>query len=515
MERYIAGIDIGTTGAKTIIFDLEGRKVSSAYREYQCTYPNPNWVEQDPVELVEAAMASCKEAIFKGGLTAGQIASVGFSPQRCCGVFLDKNERPLKMISWQDNRAAQQVGEIGRIVGEKEFTRVSGLPLSTTWLLPKLLWVKENDPQLWERTHRFVQLPDYLLRCFGADEYYLSETDAGFYGCWEVAKLEWNQHFLQAFQLDPQMISRIRPTGAQVGVVSAEAAEKSGLQAGIPLCVGPGDQSSAALGAGVIHNGDVSVSLGTGGMCIICMDEPRNDPNGAFFTTNHVIHGLWQWEGLQNASAGIYRWFRDEIASLEHQQAVAEGRDVYDRLSEMAASVPVGAKGLLVMPYYASAATPRWNPNARGVILGLTFAHDKACLARAFMEGIVMEHRDMMESVRKTGLSMGKVRIMGGPTKSPVWNQIQADLYGVQAETLAIPDASVLGAAITGAVGTGLFPGFEEAVNKLVRVDQVYVPNPENTKRYNELYQVYREAYEGLAGSGAFDSISRFQASFA
>ena len=511
MERYIAGIDIGTTGAKTIIFDLEGHKVSSAYREYPCTYPNPNWVEQDPVELVEAAMSSCKEAVAKGGLSAGQIASVGFSPQRCCGVFLDENEVPLKMISWQDNRASDQVEEIGKLVGAKTFTQISGLPLSTTWLLPKLLWAKENDPELWAKTHRFVQLHDYLLRCFGADDYYLSETDASFYGCWDVAKLSWNQSFLDTFQLDLQKISRICPTGAQVGTVSPQAAEKSGLQAGIPLCVGPGDQSSAALGAGVIHSGDMSVSLGTGGMSIICMDEPRNDPNGAFFTTNHVIHGLWQWEGLQNASAGIYRWFRDEIASLEYQQAVAEGRDVYDRLSEMAASVPVGAKGLLVMPYYASAASPRWNPNARGVILGLTFAHDKACLARAFMEGIVMEHRDMMESVKKTGLSIGKVRIMGGPTKSPVWNQIQADLYGVQAETLAIPDASVLGAAITGAVGTGLFGSFEEAVNKLVRVDRVYTPNLENTKRYTELYQIYCAAYDGLVRSGAFDQIARFQ----
>jgi len=200
---------------------------------------------------------------------------------------------------------------------------------------------------------------------------------------------------------------------------------------------------------------------------------------------------------------------------LENELAQQEGYDVYDKLSEMAASVPAGSKGLLVMPYFAGSGSPRWNPTARGTILGLTLAHDRACLTRAFMEAVVMEHRDMMENAKKNGLEIGKVRIMGGPTKSEVWNQIQADIYGVNVETLKVPDASVLGAAITGAVGSKLFNSFEEAVERLVKVDKVYTPNLENTRKYDEMYKVYCAAYQGLKDSGAYEKISEFQANFA
>ncbi|MBR5559349.1 MAG: xylulose kinase [Oscillospiraceae bacterium] len=515
MGKYIAGIDIGTTGAKTIIFDMEGNKVSSAYREYKCYYPNPTWVEQDPVELVEAAMWSCKQAIANAGLEASEILSVGFSPQRSCSIFLDENDKPMKMLSWQDNRAGEEVQEINEMMDPKELTRISGLVMSTTWILPKLMWVRKKDPELWGKTKRIVQLHDYLLHCFGADEYYLSETDAGFYGCWDVNKAEWSEELSKLFDIDLSKISIIKPTGAHIGYISKEAAEKTGLSEGLPLCVGPGDQSSAALGAGVIHNGDASVSLGTGGMCIICMDEAKYDVTQSFFTTNHVISGKWEWEGIQNASAGTFRWFRDEIATLENELAQKEGYDVYDKLSEMAASVPAGSKGLMVMPYFAGSGSPRWNPTARGTILGLTLAHDRACLTRAFMEAVVMEHRDMMENAKKNGLEISKVRIMGGPTKSEVWNQIQADIYGVNVETLKVPDASVLGAAITGAVGSKLFNSFEEAVERLVKVDKVYTPNLENTRKYDEMYKVYCAAYQGLKDSGAYELISDFQANFA
>ncbi len=401
------------------------------------------------------------------------------------------------------------------MIDPRELTRISGLVMSTTWILPKLMWVRKNDPELWGKAKRIVQLHDYLLHCFGAEDYYLSETDAGFYGCWDVNKVTWSEELSRLFDMDLSRISTIKPTGAHIGSICKEAAEKTGLREGLPLCVGAGDQSSAALGAGIIHNGDASASFGTGGMCIICLDEAKYDITNSFFTTNHVISGKWEWEGIQNASACIFRWFRDEIAAMENEQAQKEGCDVYDKLSEIAATVPAGSRGLVVMPHFAGSGSPRWDSNARGAILGLTLAHDRACLTRAFMEAVVMEQRDMMENAKKNGLEISKVRIMGGPTKSEVWNQIQADIYGVNVETLKVPDASVLGAAIVGAVGSGIFASFEEAVERLVKVDQVYTPNPENTRKYNQIYKIYCGAYQGLKESGAYQMISEFQSKFA
>ena len=510
-EKYFAGLDLGTTGAKTIIFDMEGNQISSGYREYGCYYPHPAWVEQDVDEMIDALYETSKEAIFKGGIDPKDIISIAASSTRGNAVFMDKNDRPIKLISWQDNRATEEVEMIADKLGSDKYYQITGMPNSTTWSLPKILWFRENEPELWEKTKKHVQLQDALLIALGADGYYQDESEVALMGLWDTDNHCFSEEIHDTFGLDWDMYTEVVQPGTVVGKIGREISEKSGFAVGTPICVGIGDQSAATVGAGVVWPGMLSVSLGTGGMAIAFLEKKYRDPMGNTIISNHAVEGAWQFEGLQNGSAGIFRWLRDEIATLEREQCKEDGKDIYEVLTGMAATVPPGADGLLMIPHFATAGTPRWNPYARGLFYGLTFAHGKSHLARACMEGIILEQRDIVESILTNGIDLKSVRIIGGPTRSELWNQIQADIYGLPTETLKVTDAAVLGAGLAGPVGVGEFKDIREAVGALVKPDKHYEPIPENVKVYSEMFDIYTKVYEALEASGADRQISAMQ----
>ena len=347
-----------------------------------------------------------------------------------------------------------------------------------------------------------------------AEEYVNDIPGAGLTGFWDPYNVCWSEELLALFAIDCGMLPRAMHSGTQVGVVSKAVAEQTGFPAGTPLCVGAGDQNSAITGAGIVNPGYCSVSLGTGGIVATYLDGPFRDPSKMNMFTNHTVPGKWQLEGYQAGAAGVYRWFRDEIAKLEKAYAHETKKDVYFFLNDLVAQTPPGAKGLIFLPYLASATTPRWNPKARGTLLGLTFAHDQGCLARAFMEGITLEIKDIFSSMYAAGLSINHVRILGGPTKSPLWNQLQADIYSRPVDTLKTKDAAALGAAICAGAGVGLFNDIREGVRAMVAVDKTYEPDPRNAALYDELYAIYCQAYEGLAGNGVFDALAKIQERF-
>jgi xylulokinase len=511
-HRYVVGLDIGTTGAKGAVIRLDGQVVSEAYREYSCTYPRPNWVEQDAELIVGQAVECCREAVAGSRLDPAAIAAVSFSAQRCCAIFVDAQGRLVRpMISWQDNRTHEEVEEIRAKMPAEEFYDTTGMPLTTTWIVSKILWVRKHEPENWKRVAKVVQLQDYALKTLGAEDWFDDVSDAGFYGLWNPYSFEWSGKLLSALALDKSLLPKPSASGTRVGGVSAAAAERCGLKAGTPLCVGAGDQNSAAIGAGIVHKGFLSVSLGTGGLAAAYLDTPFRDPNRKAMVDNHAVYGKWQLEGLQSGAAGVFRWFRDEIAALEKEKA---GKNVYDRLNEMIASTPPGAKGLVLLPYLASATTPRWNPHARGTLLGLTFAHDRASLARCFMEGITLEVRDMVNSMAASGIPIEQVRILGGATKSELWNQMQADVYNRPVETLKMTDAALMGAALCAAVGVGEFPGIAEGAERMVQVDKKYTPDPKKVGLYDEIYGIYCLAYEALEEKGVFQALAKLQAGY-
>lgn len=507
---YLVGIDVGTTGAKSVVFDPVGSVLGSGYREYGCTYPKPNWVEQDVELLVESSMEACKAAITESGVDPLGVAAIAFSSQRTCTHFLDESGDLVRpMISWQDNRTVDEVALVDRTLGGERFQQISCLPLGAIWILNKILWLRAKEPENWSRVRKIVQLQDYLLKSYGADDYYVDLSDAGLFGLWDLYEGRWSDEICVAFDVEPSMLPVPKPSGTQVGEVPRSVAEKTGLAPGTPICVGAGDQNAAAIGAGLVKPGLTSVSLGTGGLAAAYVDGRLANLDPRAMLTGHPIQGKYMLEGYQPAGAGAFRWFRDEIAQHEKKLAADAGRDVYDALTETAASAPPGAKGLVMSPYFASAGTPRWNADARASVIGLTFAHDRACLARAFIEGITLEVKDMINSMIECGAEIDEVRILGGATRSGLWNQIQADMYGRPVSTLKMPDAALLGAAICAGAGSGLFPDIATGVHAMVETSETYEPIAENVRLYDELYGVFCEIYEGLVP--AYDSLARIQ----
>ncbi len=511
MAKYLAGIDVGTTGARCVIFDTQGNVIDGDYREYGATYPKPGWVEQDMLELVAQTMDACKAAIAKSGVNPKEIASIGFSTQRSVTTPVDKAGQPVRpMIGWQDARTGAEVAEMCQLIDPQKYYNTSGMPMGTTWIITKVLWLRKNEPETFAKIYKVVQNQDLVLKAFGADDFYTDVSDMAFYGVWDMPNVKWSQELCDLFQVSPDLFGKPTPPGTQVGVISAKIAEKTGFAVGTPFCVGAGDQNCGVVGMGSIKPGMATVTLGTAGLAIVTLGQPI-EGTGGLMITNHAVPGLWEAEGLTNAAASSYRWFRDTVGTLEKELEAKNGRSAFEYLNDLAAASPAGSRGLLYLPYLGTAATPRWNANARASFVGMSFAHTRGDMARAVLEGTVLEVRDIMESWLQAKVEIDLLRLGGGATKSALWNQIQADVYGHPVQTLKVGESTVLGAALLGGVGAGLFKSIAEGVETMVQVTGEVEPNMANHQVYEEMYQAYVAAYEGLAGSGAFDKLAKIQ----
>jgi xylulokinase len=413
------------------------------------------------------------------------------------------------MISWQDARTGAEVADMSKLVDPGKYYDISGMPMGTTWCITKVLWMRKNEPELYEKTYKFVQNQDAVLKAFGADDFYTDTSDMAFYGIWDVGKVEWSKELCDLFGVTPDMFGKPTPPGTMVAKVSAEIAEKTGFAVGTPICVGAGDQNCGVVGMGSLTSGMATVTLGTAGLAILSLDK-RIPGFGGLMVTNHANPGMWEMEGLSNAAASSYRWYRDVIGTYEKEQEKNNGQSAYEYLNDLAKQAPVGSKGLLYMPYLGTAATPRWNANARSAFIGMSFAHGRAEMTRAVLEGVAYEVRDMLDGFIKAGVDINMLRLGGGATKSPFWNQIQADVYGKPVQTLKVGESTVLGAALLGGVGAGIFNSIKEGADAMVCVTGQLEPNMENHKIYEEMYEAYVSAYEGLS-SGAFDKLAKIQ----
>jgi xylulokinase len=510
MAKYLAGVDVGTTGTRCMIFNLKGDIVGSAYFEYGLNLPKSGWVEQDSQELIEQTMKACKKAVKDSGVDPKEIVSVGFSTQRSCTIPVYEDGTPVRpMMGWQDARTGAEVSDILAKIDGQEYYNTSGMPPGTTWLITKVLWMRKNEPELYKKVFKFIQQQDSVLKAFGADDFYTDEPDMAFYGVWDIGKVTWSQKLCDLLEVKPDMFGKPIKPGTKVAEITPELSKKTGFAPGTAVVSGAGDQNCGVIGMGGVEPGIATVTLGTAGLGIISLDKPIPGVGGLMIT-NHAVSGMWEAEGLTNAAASSYRWFRDEIGRLEKAKGT-DKKSAFDLLNELAAKAKPGANGLLYLPYLATAATPRWNPNARGAFIGLSFGHTRNELTRAVLEGPVLEIRDIMESWNQVGVDISSVRLGGGATKSKLWNQIQADVYCRSVQTLKVGESTVLGAAILGGIGAGVFSDIKDGVGQLVSVTGELKPNMENHAVYEEMYKAYVAAYEGLAEKGAFDKLAEIQ----
>ena len=516
MGKYVVGIDAGTMGVRCCIFDLNGNQVSSAYYETPTYYPKPGWVEQDANDVVNLAHKATAQAIAKKNIDAAEIISISFTNQRTSFAPIDKDGNFIhNMILWQDQRGAEifpwareQLAKYG--MTELDLYKKCGHPLGSVQCGSKAFWLRLNKPDIYEKTWKMVTPHAMLAKAFGADDWYDEESDANWWLVTNCDTFEYDPVLCDIFGMDIDKYPKNMKPGTKIGEVTSEVAKKTGLKAGTPLYVGSGDQQCGAVGVGNSGApGLGSVCLGTAGLCIGYSADPVRDANGKCHVLGHPAGG-YTMEGHASAAASSFRWCRNAIGRYEMTAAELSDIDVYVIMGAIAEKAPLGSKGTMFLPWLAGAACPYYNDNARGAFIGMTLGVTKSELYRSAMEGICFEMRGMLDALKEAGFTFDRLRLTGGAARSPFWNQMQADIYGCRCESVNAAEATALGAAMVGAVGAGVFKDLAEADKAMVSLKDVYEPIPENVALYNEVYEVFKACYRGLATEG-FDQIAAFQ----
>lgn len=520
MAKYLLGVDSGTTGVKAKIYDLSGRVMAEGYREYGCKYPKPGWVEQNVHMLLDSLYEALAEAVSKGknvGVDPDEIASIGLSTQRNTHMYIDKDGNVLRdgwAISWQDGRSTEEAAWMNTFADK--YFQITGLPVSTAWASSTIKWMLSNEPDVIEKTAKIITTQEYFLHEMGAeDDWFQDWSNASQFGMFDIQKMEISNELVSMWGIRRDMFPTIVGSGWKVGSINKRTAERTGLKEGMPICTGGGDQQCAGIGAGVLREGQCEVTFGTAGVILAALNSPKYDPNRKVCLSAHAFpEKTWEAEGLQSAAASCYRWFRDNMASMIRLVEPFTGIDPYEVLNAHAAKAPVGSNGIIFTPYLAGSSCPNYNNLARGAFLGLTFNSDFGSLARAVMEGVTMEARTILEAFNGF-VDIKEVMMSGGATKSDLWCQIQADIYGRPTTSLLEGECTVLGAAMLGGYGAGVFNNMQEAADSLINKVKTYEPNPKNVKIYNELYDIFKTAYNALDQSNFYESITSFQETYA
>ncbi|MGB4137118.1 MAG: FGGY family carbohydrate kinase [Microbacterium sp.] len=516
MNAYLIGLDNGTTSARAKMYDLHGTVIAQASQVYECEYPNPGWVDQDINVLNQANLDVLREVVSASGVDPAEIVSLGLSTQRGLHLYVDADGAVLRNgrgLSWQDARHPQQLDQLREQIGDERFYAITGLPISAFWPVGKILWMQQNEPSEYARADKILTTQEYFLRQLSdADDWYIDRSNASLFGLMDVERLDWSDEILALVGVSRAQLPTIVPSGHRVGSVSAATAAYTGLPAGLPISTGGGDQQCAGIGAGVIEPGLCELTFGTAGNSVAYLQDPISDPNRVITRSVHATpDAVWEAEGIQAAAGAAYRWFRDNIGYMARYIEPFTEIDPYEIINRLAEKSPAGANGLIFHPYLAGSMTPHYDEHARGGFFGLTLKHDLGDLARAVLEGVAYEAREILEAYDAMGLDLREIRLAGGATRSALWCQIQADVYGKPTAVLREGECAVLGAAILGAVGAGVFEDVAAGVASTVHVDRTFEPRPAEHERYNELRRVFGQAYTALSESGVYRALSAAQ----
>lgn len=510
MAQYIVGVDAGTTGLKTMIFELNGTPLSHAYRSYPCTFPNAGWVEQDPWDLWNALCETGKEAIAKSGIDPREIGSIAISSQRGTFFAIDKDWNPIEdSIVWSDVRATKEAQWVANHFGIDKYYGIAASAMTPGFSYSKFKWVRDNRPDLYDKAYLFVNGQEWLLHQLGSEEVFTDPSSLAMNGMMDVAKLDWSDELLDAINVSREKLPPVKKPARQVGVVSAKAAELTGFAAGTPICVGGGDQQCAAVGSGIIKEGMAEITVGTAGVIVAAVDKVYPEPQHEIYFSGHANPGKWDMEGQVTMAASNLKWYRDTFCDTEAAVSKATGQDVYDIICAEAANAAVGSRGLIYFPFLQGQLTPYYCDAARAGYVGITPAHGKPEMARAVLEGVAYELNMSIDAMQRVlGRPFDVIRLSGGGAKSPLWRQIQADVYGAPVEKLKIFDCGLVGSAALGATAVGIFGSVEEAVASMVHTDGFVEPIMAHHEVYKEYYGIFRDAFLAWRNNGIYDRLA-------
>jgi xylulokinase len=495
MQKYVLGIDVGTGATRTIIMNESGRIAASATEEHQAfASPRIGWAEQHPEDWWRAAKIAIRKALEIGKLRGEQISCVGFSGQMHGAVMLDNSDEVVRpALIWCDVRTDKQCKELNNRIGAEKLIQLTCNPALANFTLTKLLWTREHEPANWARV-RSVMLPKDYVRLKLTGERATDLADASGTLMLDVARRKWSAEVLQAVEMDQSLLPSLYESPEVCGELSSKGAEATGLKAGTPVVAGAGDQAAGAVGMGIVMPGAVSATIGTSGVVFAATDRPALDPKGRLHTFCHAIPGRWHVMGVTQAAGLSLRWFRDCFGSKSAEQ----NGDSYEQLTAEAATVPAGAEGLLWAPYLMGERTPHLDPNARAVLAGLTASHTRAHVVRAILEGVTFSLRDTFTIFGEMSVPVNCIRLGGGGATSPLWRQIQADIYGKEVEIVEAEEGAAYGAAILAGVGAKIWPSVDAACDSVVRVVNRVRPDPANAATMDASYKKYVRIYAGM-----------------
>lgn len=501
----LLGIDLGTTGVKAALFAAEdGRVIADAFVDYPLYHPHVGWAEQQPAEWWQATLAairSCLAAGAQAGVQPEDVRGVGLSGQMHGLVLLDSERQVVRpCIIWADQRSEPQCLWMTERVGASKLIEYVSNPALPGFTAPKLLWVRDNEPELFARA-RTMLLPKDYIRYLLTGVIAMEISDAAGTCLLDVKRGVWSQEVLQALDLDPTLLPPVIPADAPGGLITDEVAQLTGLRAGTPVAGGGADNACGAVGNGIVSPGLVLVSVGTSGIVLAYSASPQVDTSGPVprvHTFNHAVPQAWYLMGVTQGAGLSMRWVRDNIGLPESALQRWTGVDAYDTLAREAASVPPGSEGLIFLPYLQGERTPHLDAYARGGWIGLTASHDRRHLVRAVMEGVAFSLKDCFAIIAEQGLQLDQVRATGGGAKSPLWRQIIADVLGVELVITNASEGPAFGAALLAGVAGGVYASVQEACAQTVQVRERTQPQAETASAYAQAYETYKALYPAL-----------------
>lgn len=493
-DVYLVGVDIGTGNLKSIIVRIDGTVVGSSSQELTTSYLYPGWTEQDPNDWYLAFCKTFREALSQSNIDIKKIAAVCFDAAAHTPVLLDNNDQILRpAILWTDQRSVKQAEWLNNNYGDRIF-KIGYQRANPTWTLPQLLWVKENEAHIFEKTQKLMIAKDYLrFRVTGTWE--TDWVDALGTLMVDAEKRQWSKELCDYIGWPMDTLPRIVSPREVVGKVSSQASRDIGLREGTPVVAGSSDTAVEDYGAGAIEAGQGIIKLATAGNTNIMTE--RAYPHPLTFTYYHVIPGLWYSVAATNSCASAHRWLRDQFFQTEMEKAEEGEKSAFDVMDEIAKDVPVGSNGLIFHPYLLGERSPYWDPFLKADFIGITMRHRREHFVRSLYEGVAFSLKDCLNSILNLGLELKEARIIGGGSKSALWRQIVCDVLGVEVSKPVVDDASY-GAALLGGVGVGIFQDEKDAIKKCVKITSHSKPNPKNHERYTQLFEIYKKAHDQL-----------------
>lgn len=497
MKGYILAHDLGTSGNKATLYDFEGNLCSSALFEYPTFYPDANWVEQDPEDWWKAVCVSTKDLIEKAGIEAKDIACICFSAQMMGCLPVGRNGDPLrKTIIWADMRGVRQAEYMVSELGMENVYRTTGHRISPAYSAAKILWVKANEPEIYNKTYKVLHAKDYIIYKL-TGRFVTDYSDASGMNLFDINKKDWSDPIINALKINSDILPELHPSTDIAGKITSAASAATGLLEGTPVVIGGGDGCCAATGAGVVEEGKTYNVIGSSSWIALATKGPIFDKEMRTFNWVHLDPELYSPCGTMQTAGYSVSWLKNTLCDLEVLQAGEKGISPYRLIDERIGSSPPGANNLIYLPYLLGERSPRWNPDAKGAFIGLKMTSTKDDILRAVLEGVGYNLRIILEAFEKE-VPVTEVIVIGGGAKGNIWLQILADIWQ---KTLLIPEfleeATSMGAAVCGGVGVGAFPDFK-VINKFNAVKKAIKPRPEYKAVYDRLYKVFDRAYEAL-----------------